>query len=128
GAALSAGASYTTKKGLYITAHLKDLGLIMWSKKTPVYNFYDNLAVTNLRDSVYKGRFKLAFDSLLNRNAYEEKFITSLNSVAEIAISKKYGSYKPVLVANYNFSGNIPQVSFLNNYSYRALNFGINAF
>lgn len=128
GASLSAGASYTTKKGFHITAHIKDLGLIMWNKKTPVYDFYDNLAVTRLKDTVYKGRFKLAFDSLLNRNVYEEKHITSLNFLAEVAISKNFGNYKPVIVANYSILNNMPQVSLLNNYRYRALNFGANAF
>lgn len=128
GVALTVGSSYTSKKRLYITAHLKDLGFIMWNKKTPVYSFDDNIHVKNLNDTIYKGRFKLAFDSLLNRNASEEKFNTFLKSKIEIAASKEFGNYKPVLVANQNILNNEFNISLLNTYRYKTLNFGINGF
>jgi hypothetical protein len=128
GAAISLGSSFTSKKGLYVTAHLKDLGFIRWNKSTPTYQFNDELSVRNLNDTVYKGRFRLAYDSLLNRNASTGKHTTYLRSKFEMAVSKKFGNYKPVAVANYEMFDNNYQFSLLNNYRYRALNFGLNAF
>ncbi|RZL98177.1 MAG: hypothetical protein EOO88_60945 [Pedobacter sp.] len=43
-------------------------------------------------------------------------------------MSKNFGNYKPVVVANYRVLDNNTHISLLNNYSYRSLNFGANAF
>ncbi len=128
GAALSIGSSFTSKKGVYITAHLKDFGFIKWNKSTPTYNFNDDLSVNNLKDTTYDGRFRLAYDSLLNRNASSGKYTTYLNSKLEMAASKQFGNYKPVVAASYEIFTTNYQLSLLNNYQYRALNFGLNAF
>ena len=69
GFAISGGASYTSRNGLYLTLNIKDLGFIHWNKTTPTYSFDDATTITNANSADAGNRFGVAFGSIINNNA-----------------------------------------------------------
>lgn len=126
GAAISLGATYTSKKGIYITAHLKDLGFIKWNKETPVYNFDDEFTIEDADQPGSKKRFSERFGNMLNQNRSTKGFTSFTNANFTIAASKQFDRYKPVVVYVQNINNQGGQLALLNNFSHRALNIGIN--
>ncbi len=130
GVGLSLGTSYLFNNKIYLTGHLKDAGIIFWNKKTPRYDFSDSLTVNGLRykKATYKDRYRDSLAAMLDRNAGQSgAFHTWTNSKVEIAASRLFGSYKPVLIASKNLLNSNGFVALQNNYIYRSLNLALNS-
>ncbi len=128
GFALSLGTSYTFKNKLYLTAHLKDAGIIFWNKKTPQYVFVDQFDIKKNEQRPYKDLFYNAFhDMIKDSETPSGSFYELLDSPIEFALSKRYNQFKPVIVVSKNLSNSGGFLALQNNYTYRSLNVSLNA-
>jgi hypothetical protein len=127
GSAITLGTSYILKNGMYVTGHLKDLGFIRWNDNTDHYLFNENFLIDYLdRESPNKTLYN-NLTEVLNENTHKAKSTSYLYPKVEIAISKVYDQYHPVLAFNKYITRDEWKLAFLNNFNYRRLNFGINA-
>jgi len=115
GLSLSFGTNYTTKKGLFLMANIKDLGFIWWRNNThetsinssePI-DLSGNQASTNQE---IKDIFLLSPQS--------KKFLAPTNAKADVYISKAYGFYKPGLVVSKNLFYKGGDIALINTFSY----------
>lgn len=128
GFAISLGTSYTFKNKMYLTANLKDVGMIFWGKNNHQYIFNDGFSVNTANQDNYKGQFYDGFNQMIsNYESSSGKFKTTLNSSAEAALSKQFGKYKPVFVASKTLNNSNGFVALQNNYKHRSLNVALNA-
>lgn len=126
GAAISLGATYTSKKGIYVTAHIKDLGFIKWNKETPVYTFTEEFTVEDADQLGSRKRFTESFGDMLNQNKSKKGFTSYTNANITIAASKQFDQYRPVVLYVQNINNPGGQLAILNNFKHRALNVGLN--
>ncbi|TKB99017.1 DUF5723 family protein [Pedobacter cryophilus] len=126
GLAISGGVSYTSKKGLYLTLNINDLGFIHWNKSTPNYTFDDEITVTNANSANAANRFSNAFGSIINNNLTNKKFNTTIDTKIVLAASKTFNNYKSVFVFSKSTFRSDGQIGLLNNFQKNAFNFGLN--
>lgn len=119
GVSVGFSTNYTTKKGLFLMANVKDLGFIWWrnsSNKTSVNTFetinniVDNQENTN---SEIRDIFQLTEES--------HKFIAPTNAKADVYLSKSYGFYKPAIAVSKNLFYKGGDVAFINTFKYNDL-------
>lgn len=127
GLAISGGVSYTSKKGLYLTLNINDLGFIHWNKSTPNYSFDDKITTTNANSVNAANRFSNAFGSVINNNLSNKKLNTLIDTKIVLAASKTFNNYKPVFVFSKSTFRRDGQIGLLNNFKKNAFNFGINS-
>lgn len=127
GSAISLGTSYILKNGMYITAHIKDLGFIKWNKNTDHYLFNENFSIDYAQGEKPNSALYNNLSEVLNRNTHKGKSTSYLYPKAEFAISKTYNQYHPVLAFNKYVTREEWMLAFLNNFNYGRANFGINA-
>lgn len=127
GAAVSLAAAYQTPSGYYFTANLKDAGFIRWGKKTANYTF--DTTVSNL-DPQAADVSKEFFDAVqkdANSTEIKKAFYSKINTKLEVAASKQFGFYKPVLVASKSVFNPQGQFALINNFRKNAFVFSLNA-
>ncbi|WP_183558383.1 DUF5723 family protein [Mucilaginibacter sp. SP1R1] len=128
GAAISLGASYTTDNNITIQTNIKDLGFILWNKRSTLYNFNNSGILHNIssaarEDTIYNGTRKI-----LKNNGSANGFASTTNSQAEISATKTYWlreengfKYIPtLLLAKELFSPGFTGV-FINHFQYHNL-------
>ncbi|WP_304066049.1 DUF5723 family protein [Pedobacter glucosidilyticus] len=126
GLALTLGSSYTFKNGIYVTAHLKDLGFIRWHKNAVYSTFSDTLVPTKIKEIKPNGNIRTELSEMIVRNASLEKFNSFLPAHIQIAASRNFGFYKSVFVATQYIDGRSTQLALLNNFKKGAFNIAIN--
>ncbi len=126
GLAVSGGVSFTSNNGLYITLNVKDLGFIHWNKTTPTYSFDDEITILNANSFDAENRFATAFGGVINNNPTTKKFYSALNTKVDLAASKNFNNYTPVIVISKSTFRSDGQIGLLNNYKINAFNFGVN--
>jgi hypothetical protein len=126
GTALSAGVSYTSKKGTYITLNIKDLGFIHWIKKTSYYSFNDTIKIKNANSNDASSRFFNDFGRILNTGESNKRFNSLIDTKIDFAASKKLGFYTPVVVFSKSVFNQNGQIALLNNLRRNAFVFSFN--
>ncbi len=127
GVALSLASSFQTRSGYYLTLNLKDMGFIHWGKETSNYSF--NSDITVLTTSGSSSTSKL-FDELKNDASSTEvkkSFYSKVNTKVELAASKEFGFYKPVIVFSKSVFNPQGQFGIINNFRKNAFVFSVNA-
>ncbi|ADY52313.1 hypothetical protein Pedsa_1756 [Pseudopedobacter saltans DSM 12145] len=127
GVGISLGTSYLFNNKMFLTAHLKDAGIIFWNKKTPQFLFSDSLTVDRFKGKdTYREHYRDSLTVMLDRNTgYAGAFHTWTSSKIEFALSKTFDSYKPVLIASKNLLNSDGFIALQNNYIYRSLNLAL---
>jgi hypothetical protein len=126
GLTVSGGISYTSKKGYYFTAHLKDLGFIHWHKSSVKFSFNNTITVANANSNTADDRFITDFSNIANNNPVTYGYYSSLNTKLEVAVSKRFKNYMPVFVISKSTFRSDGQIGVLNNFKWNILNLGIN--
>nr|MBC7612904.1 hypothetical protein [Pseudopedobacter sp.] len=126
GAAISAGVSYTSKKGTYLTFNIKDLGFIHWSKKTSYYNFDNTIRVENANSNDASSRFFSDFGKIMNNNESKKRFNSLIDTKLDFAASKNFDFYTPVFVISKSVFNQNGQIALLNNLRRNAFVFSFN--
>lgn len=126
GLAVSGGVSYTTKKGIYVTLNIKDLGFIHWNKSTEIYNFNDTVKVYNTNSQDANNEFFNGFNGILNTHSNAKKYFRSIDSKIDFAISKSFNFYTPVVAFSKSLFRDYGKIALLNNFRKNAFNIGIN--
>ncbi|QEK51701.1 hypothetical protein FYC62_08540 [Pedobacter aquae] len=127
GMAITLGSSYAFKNGMYVTAHLKDLGFIRWNKNAVSSTFSDTLTPTKIDTLIPNGNIRTNLNRMIATGAHLGKFTSFLPAHLQIAASKEFGLYKPVFVATQYFDGRGTQLALVNNFRTGAFNFALNA-
>jgi len=116
GLSLSFGTNYTTKKGLFLMANVKDLGFIWWRSNTTrttanAFKTINNIAFNqgNTNEEI-KDIFLLSEES--------NKFLAPTNAKIDVYLSKAYGFYKPALAVSKNLFYKGGDIAFINTFKY----------
>jgi len=121
GAAISMGATYTSKSGVFIMANVKDLGFIRWSKDSYV-NRFDNTANPVVLDSLQdkdSHEIEDAVTGILTNGSRQAVFHTPTNAKADFLISKTFGFYTPSFIISKNLFFNGGDVAIVNKFHNR---------
>lgn len=119
GLSIGFSTNYTTKKGLFLMANVKDLGFIWWRNNT------HSTAVNTLKN-IDNIAFNQANTNREIRDIFElseqpDKFLALTNAKADIYISKNYGFYKPALAISKNLFYRGGDLAFVNTFRYNDL-------
>ncbi|OAQ40582.1 hypothetical protein A5893_06460 [Pedobacter psychrophilus] len=126
GTAISAGASYTSKNGIYLSLNIRDLGFIHWSKKSSVYNFDDNFTVNGANRLGANNRFFSSFEKILNVSQSNENFYSLIDTKTTFTASKDFDFYQSTFVFNKSTFNKAGQIALVNNFKKNAFNISIN--
>lgn len=116
GLSLSFGTNYTTKKGLFLMANVKDLGFIWWRSNT-----------TKTTANAFKTINNIAFDQSNTNQEIKDifllseegsKFLAPTNAKIDVYMSKAYGFYKPALAVSKNLFYKGGDIAFINTFKY----------
>lgn len=127
GLAITLGSSYAFKNGIYVTAHLKDLGFIRWNKNAISSTFSDTLTPTKIDVLIPNGNIRTELNKMIANGAILGKFNSLLPAHLQIAASREFGFYKPVFVATQYFDGRSTELALVNNLRTGVFNFALNA-
>jgi len=116
GLSLSFGTNYTSKKGLFLMANIKDLGFIWWrdgARKTTLSNYF------NINDIAYnQSNVNQQIKDILLEQPQSNKFVALTNAKLDVYISKSYGIYKPGLVISKNLFYKGGDIAFVNTFNF----------
>lgn len=103
GAAISLGTTYTSRRGLFIMANIKDLGLIRWNKNSYYYRYgsansiylenIQGLSSTEIQDTII---------NIAIKDKSNSSFYTPTNAKIDFLVSKTFGFYTPSFIASKN--------------------------
>ncbi|RZL40055.1 MAG: hypothetical protein EOP00_27150 [Pedobacter sp.] len=119
GVSVGFGTNYTTKKGLFLMANIKDLGFIWWRHNT-----------SRTTVNTYKTINDIAFDQdnvnneitdIFELTEQAKKFTALTNAKADVYLSKSYGFYKPALAISKNLFYKGGDIAFVNTFKYNDL-------
>jgi hypothetical protein len=88
GADISIGTEYQMKDAFTLQVNLKDLGFIHWNKHAEVYYFFGNKTIYGLNAPNSEKDVLNAYNSLIQRNKFEESYNTLINGSFEVGLSK----------------------------------------
>jgi hypothetical protein len=126
GAAISAGVSYTSKNGIYLSFNIRDLGFIHWSKNSSVYNFDDNVTVNGANRYGANNRFFSGFEKMLHVKQSNESFNSLIDTKTTFTASKDFDFYQSTFVFNKSTFNKAGQIALINNFKKNAFNISIN--
>ena len=116
GVSIGFGTNYTTKKGLFLMANIKDLGFIWWRKNT-------NSTYVNANETIKDIAFNQSNTNREIRDIFKlteqpDKFLAATNAKADIYMSKSYGMYTPALAISKNLFYKGGDIAFINTIKY----------
>ncbi|TCD08238.1 hypothetical protein EZ449_12575 [Pedobacter frigidisoli] len=95
GLSLSFGTNYTTKKGLFLMANVKDLGFIWWRSNTHRTTVNQ---LTQIDDLAFnQSNTNEQIKDIFRLNEQSKKFLAPTNAKIDVYASRRYGFYKPAL-------------------------------
>lgn len=116
GVSLGFGTTYTTKKGLFLMANIKDLGFIWWRNTTQRTTVNELKEINNVADNQGNTNDEIKDIFLLYQQS--KKFMALTNAKADIYLSKTYGFYKPGLVVSKNLFYKGGDIALVNTFNY----------
>lgn len=116
GVSIGFSTNYTTKKGLFLMANIKDLGFIWWRNNTHsttvnTYKTINDLAF-NQKNTNQEIR------DIFQLSEQPDKFTALTNAKADVYLSKSYGFYKPAMAVSKNLFYNGGDIAFINTFKY----------
>lgn len=99
GASISLGTNYTTKKGLFLMANIKDLGFIWWRSNTQRTTVNEQKVITDIST---KRNIDQEITDIFVLAQQPAKFLAPTNAKLDVYASKRYSFYKPALVISKN--------------------------
>ncbi|MFW0717939.1 DUF5723 family protein [Pedobacter sp. N23S346] len=118
GLSFSFGTNYTTKKGLFLMANVKDLGFIWWRSNTINNSIDKQTILSDINDESSNNNKEIRDIFLAGPGG---KFLAATNAKIDVYASKQYGFYKPGLVASKNLFYKGGDIAFVNTFIYRNL-------
>jgi len=112
GLSLSFGTNYTTKKGLYLMANIKDLGFIWWRSGTKKATVNQTKFLTQINSESSNNNQEIRDIFLLSQQS--EKFLAATNAKFDVYVSKQYDFYKPALIVSKNLFYKGGDIAFVN--------------
>ncbi|TBO40663.1 DUF5723 family protein [Pedobacter kyonggii] len=113
GLSLSFGTNYTTKKGLFLMANIKDLGFIWWRSNTQRTTIDQSKIIENLED---RSNTNQEIKDIFLLSEQSKKFLAPTNAKLDVYLSKRYGFYKPGLAVSKNLFYKGGDVAFVNTF------------
>lgn len=114
GLSLGFGTNYTTKKGLFLMANVKDLGFIWWRSNTQRTTINRSKLIENLENNQSNTNQEIKDIFLLAEQP--KKFLAPTNAKLDVYMSKRYGFYKPALAVSKNLFYKGGDVAFVNTF------------
>ncbi|WP_231459884.1 DUF5723 family protein [Pedobacter sp. Leaf132] len=118
GVSLGFSTNYTTKKGLFLMANVKDLGFIWWRSNThrTVVNAVETIDLSQGQSYANK-----KIRDIFELSEQPDKFTALTNAKADVYLSKTYGFYKPAIAVSKNLFYRGGDVAFVNTFNYNNL-------
>jgi hypothetical protein len=113
GVSLSFGTNYTTKKGLFLMANIKDLGFIWWRSNTQRTTIDQSKIIENLED---QSNTNQEIKDIFLLSEQSKKFLAPTNAKLDVYLSKRYGFYKPGLAVSKNLFYKGGDIAFVNTF------------
>ncbi|MCX2575260.1 DUF5723 family protein [Pedobacter sandarakinus] len=99
GASVSFGTNYTSKKGLFLMANVKDLGFIWWRNNTQQTTVNQAKVIGNLSTNP---NVEQEITDIFTLAKQDGKFLAPTNAKIDVYASKRFGFYKPALAVSKN--------------------------
>jgi len=99
GASISFGTNYTTKKGLFLMANIKDLGFIWWRNNTQQTSVSQTKTIRNVASNP---NINQEITDILVLSQQSAKFLAPTNAKLDVYASRRFKFYKPALVISKN--------------------------
>lgn len=116
GLSIGFSTNYTTKKGLFLMANIKDLGFIWWRHNT---NSTSVNADKRIEDIAFNQDYvNNQITDIFELSETPDKFLAATNAKADIYISKSYGLYTPALAVSKNLFYRGGDIAFINTFKY----------
>ncbi|PWS29420.1 hypothetical protein DHW03_06275 [Pedobacter yonginense] len=116
GLSISFGTNYTTKKGLFLMANIKDLGFIWWRNNTTKTTANTFKTINNI--AFNQGNTNQEIKDIFLLSEQGSKFLAPTNAKIDVYLSKSYGFYKPALAVSKNLFYKGGDVAFINTFNY----------
>jgi len=113
GLSFSFGTNYTTKKGLFLMANIKDLGFIWWRSNTQRTTVDQSKVIENLED---QSNTNQEIKDIFLLSEQSKKFLAPTNAKLDVYLSKRYGFYKPGLAVSKNLFYKGGDIAFVNTF------------
>jgi len=123
GLSLSFGTNYTTKKGLFLMANVKDLGFVWWRSGTQRTTVNQQKIIEDIGFNQANTNEEIKDIFLLSQES--KKFLAATNAKLDVYVSKTYGFYKPGLVVSKNLFYKGGDVALVNTFNYKSLSASI---
>ncbi|QDW25483.1 hypothetical protein FFJ24_011920 [Pedobacter sp. KBS0701] len=114
GLSLSFGTNYTTKKGLFLMANVKDLGFIWWRSNTQRTSINQSKIIENIENNQSNTNQEIKDIFLLSEQPKE--FLAPTNAKLDVYLSKRYGFYKPAVAVSKNLFYKGGDIAFVNTF------------
>ncbi|GGI28569.1 DUF5723 family protein [Pedobacter mendelii] len=123
GVSVGFSTNYTTKKGLFLMANIKDLGFIWWRKNTT------NTTVNTIRtiDDIVsnQGNTNREIRDIFESSEQPKKFLAATNAKADVYMSKSFDFYNPAIAISKNLFYKGGDIAFINTFKYNDLSASI---
>ncbi|WP_421943381.1 DUF5723 family protein [Pedobacter sp.] len=115
GVSVGFSTNYTTKKGLFLMANIKDLGFIWWRNNT-----HTTTVSTTKQINIEEGQSNTNREirEIFQLSEQPEKFTALTNAKADVYLSKTYGFYKPGIAISKNLFYRGGDIAFINTFNY----------
>lgn len=129
GVAASFGTTYTSKKGFFFMANIKDLGVIRWAKSSYTNNFnnLNNPLIITAPNAQSSTQIETQITDIVKKNETHSSFYSLTNAKADFMISQPFTisapdfTYTPGLVVSKNLFYKGGDAAFVNKFKYNNL-------
>ncbi|RDC58461.1 hypothetical protein DU508_00190 [Pedobacter chinensis] len=119
GLSLSFGTNYTTQKGLFLMANVKDLGFVWWRSETQRTIINQQKIIEDIGFNQANTNEEIRDIFLLSQQS--KKFLAATNAKLDVYVSKTYGFYKPGLIVSKNLFYKGGDIALVNTFNYNNL-------
>ncbi|WP_316829800.1 DUF5723 family protein [Pedobacter aquatilis] len=119
GVSVGFSTNYTTKKGLFLMANIKDLGFIWWRNNTHSTTVNTLKTINNIVNDQKETNQQIR--DIFELTEQPAKFLAATNAKADVYVSKIYGFYKPALAVSKNLFYRGGDIAFINTFNYNNL-------
>ncbi|RNL56516.1 DUF5723 family protein [Pedobacter jejuensis] len=114
GVSVGFSTNYTTKKGLFLMANIKDLGFIWWRSNTT----QSTLSIPSTINTSNQGNTNRQIRDIFESSEQPKKFLAATNAKADVYISKNFDFYKPAIAISKNLFYKGGDIAFINTFKY----------
>lgn len=124
GAAIGFGTTYTSRRGVFLMANIKDLGVIRWGKNSYVNSFNDQVVISN-PDQQSSNDIETQITDIVTKRESRSRTYSLTNAKADFLVSKTFGfyrspywSYTPSILVSKNLFYKGGDAAFINRFRY----------